>query len=353
MPKELAVQGGGALVRTLTPEQLALLKRNLGGGKLSNDEFDLFIETAKHLGLDPFKKQIVPIVFNANDPMKRRVENIVTQQGYRSKAVETGTWGPWVDEDAIRQGKEPAPNPQIFYKEELVDPDTNPLGIDYAVYYCKRYRADGHYDIVMGKARWVERVPIREEWVKDEKTGRRQPTGKFFINSPEWRISGQPAHMIGKCAECDALRRGWPDAFSGFYSAEDMARAKANEDQYQSMQASAQADQHEAERRMRAVGGDKSILFCWEPGDPLTNEKPGELPDKILAWLRKQEHPLAVQKFEERNAAPMNQLWAISKSDALAIKEAIEQRVKELSVIDVEQEEEAGTSPASDEGRLV
>lgn len=336
MAQEVAKKEGGQLARSYSGEQLALLKRTLGGGKLNNDEFDLFMETSKHLQLDPFKKQIVPIVFNANNPSKRRVEHIVTQQGYRSRAHKTGTWGPWVDEEAMRNGKEPTPNPMVVFNEKLQDPDTNPLGIDYAVYYCKKYRnaTSDSFDIVMGKARWIERVPLKEIWERDEKAGKDQPTGKYRIASPEWGLHGQPAHMIGKCAEVDALRRGWPDEFSGFYGEEEMERALAIDES-----ASKMAEAAESERRMKAVGGKDTILFTWNAGDPMTAEDVGKLPDKVLAWLQEQEHPLAVQKFEERNAAALNQLWAVSKSDALGVKEAIEKRVKELSVIDVEDEQ--------------
>lgn len=334
MPTQLQEYAAHA-VRYFTPEQLALLKRNIGGGDLSNDEFSLFMETAKHLGLDPFKRQIVPIVFNAKDPKKRRVEHVITVAGYRSIAARLKDWGPWADEAAILAGKEPQPNPQVFFNEALVDPQTNPLGIDYAIYLCKKYRpgSDERYDIVMGKARWVERVPLKQIW-RDN-----QPSGEFYIHSDQWKIQGQPAHMIGKCAEADCLRRGWPDETSGAYGEEEMQRAQAME--AETLSAAEAAEKWEADQRMKRVGGDKAIGIVWDAGEKVSMEDPGELPDKVMAWLRHQEHPLAVQKFEERNAAPLNQLWAISKSDGLGVKEAIEKRSKELSVIDVEDEQEA------------
>ena len=337
--RALAEHKGGTVARSHTPAQLALLKRTLGGGKLKNDEFDLYIETAKHLELDPFKRQIVPIIFNQNDENKRRVEFVVTQQGYRSRALKSGTWGPWIDEDALRAGKEPAPNPQVFFRKELVDPDTNPLGIDYAVYYCKKYRspASDAYDIVMGKARWVERVPLKEIWSRDEKSGRDRPTGRFRINSPQWNpVGGQPVHMIGKCAEADALRRGWPDETSGIYLAEELERAVAVEES-----ASKMAEMAEIDRRQSLVG--KGIPMIWAPGDPIVREEEGALADKIMAWLREAKHPLEVQKFEERNTVGLQDLWSASKNDGLAVREAIDKRIKALSVIDVEDESTEGS----------
>ncbi len=53
----------GARVARLRPHQLDLIRRTVAAD-CTNEEFDLFIEAAERYGLDPFRRQIMPLVFS-------------------------------------------------------------------------------------------------------------------------------------------------------------------------------------------------------------------------------------------------------------------------------------------------
>ena len=64
----------------LRPHQLDLIRRTIAQD-CSRAEFDLFIETAQRYGLDPFRRQIMPLVFSKDRPDKRRMVIIVGIDG--------------------------------------------------------------------------------------------------------------------------------------------------------------------------------------------------------------------------------------------------------------------------------
>ena len=64
----------------LRPHQLDLIRRTIAKD-CSRAEFDLFIETAQRYGLDPFRRQIMPLVFSKDRPDKRRMVIIVGIDG--------------------------------------------------------------------------------------------------------------------------------------------------------------------------------------------------------------------------------------------------------------------------------
>ena len=63
-------------ISKLRPHQLDLLRRTIASD-CNREEFDLFIETAEHYGLDPFRRHIMPLVFGKDQPQKRRMVIIV------------------------------------------------------------------------------------------------------------------------------------------------------------------------------------------------------------------------------------------------------------------------------------
>ena len=75
----------------LRPHQVELLRRTIAAD-CARDEFDLFIETAQRSGLDPFRRQIVPLVLGKQDPSRRRMVVIVTLEGQRVIASRCGNY---------------------------------------------------------------------------------------------------------------------------------------------------------------------------------------------------------------------------------------------------------------------
>ncbi|MGI9449345.1 MAG: phage recombination protein Bet [Geminicoccaceae bacterium] len=292
-----------------TPSQVALIKRTVARD-CNNDEFDLFVEVCKRVGLDPFRRQIHALVFNKNNLEKRQMAIVTGIGGYRAIAARNGDYRP--DEK----------RPEIEYQEELKDPATNPLGIAYAVVTVNKKDADGWHP-VSGIAYWEEYAPVKEEWAYDQDAGKRQPTGKFELDrkSAWWKM---PKIMIAKCAEAQALQKGWPEDLSGLYAEEEMHRATV-----QDLTASEQAEHAEEEKRLQLVNASKSIPILWKAGEQIEFVPDGQIADRIMAFI-KDAGEIELETWRRTNQQGLRQFWAQMPADALDIKKAIEQRLQVL-----------------------
>lgn len=165
-----------------TNEKIELLKRTVCKGA-SNDELELFMHICNRTGLDPFAKQIYAV---------KRKETMTIQtgiDGYRLIAERTGRYAP---------GREPS---FVYDKEGRLISATS---------FIKKQTKDGSWHEVAATAFYREYV--------QEFNGR--PT-KF------WEKMGHT--MTAKCAEALALRKAFPDVYSGIYTTEEMQQA-SNED---------------------------------------------------------------------------------------------------------------------------
>lgn len=163
---------------TLSGQQLQLIRRTIAND-CNDAEFDLFMAAARSAGLDPFRKQISPLVFNKNKPDKRRMSIITTIDGLRVIAARSGRYRP--DED----------EPEFTFDPEEKGP-TNPLGLVKA-----KVRIFIDDKPVTGVAYWSEFAPISEEW-KEGEDGRRRPTGKMILDTGgNW--GRMPRVMLAKC----------------------------------------------------------------------------------------------------------------------------------------------------------
>ncbi len=278
----------------LTPKQLATLKRTVAK-KLNDVEFDLFMEACRSYQLDPFRRQIIPVIDNENDRDKRRMTFIVTRDGLRVVASRQGDYRP---------ASEPA--------EFLMKPDSwtqpreappNPLKIEACtVRLWKKDMGSGDWFPVIGQVYWDEYAPRGEGWAKSQ-----------------W--AHMPRVMIQKCAEAAALRAGWPDAFAGLYVAEEMASASARD-----MTASEAVAQAEMERRGRMVG--QGIIFNFKDG-PAELVSAGKVFDRVCRALGDMTDE-EVAAFRAQNEIALNQYWATAPSEALELKRIIEARIDDL-----------------------
>jgi len=296
-----------------SPAQLKLIKDTVAKD-CNNDEFNLFVTVARNAGLDPFRKQISAIVFNKDDPKKRRMSIITTIDGLRTIAARSRRYRP-DEEEAM-----------IEYDPSLKGP-LNPLGIVKAVVkiYIADTQRDGGWKPVSGVAYWDEFAPIRDEWAWNDEKGKRLPTGNSQLDG-NWPKMGRI--MICKCAEAQALRKAFPEDTSGLYEAAELDRAALVDvtpsDAIENLQTQ--------ERLARVNGG--GILFQFDPHEPIESVQLGKVADRISEFLRDVSGAAKLTWFESVNAQPLKEFWARSKGEALEIKREIDKARARLAAAD-------------------
>lgn len=289
--------------RDFSAPQLALIRRTVAAD-CNQDEFDLFIEVARRVGLDPFRRQIYAVVHNKKDDDKRKLTIITGIDGFRAVAARNRDYRPDDEE------------PQIVYDEAEKDPATNPLGIVKATVKAYKLAPDGQWFPVVGTAYWNEFAPLKEIWEPGQ-DGKRRPSGRFGLDATSlWRK--MPHVLLPKCAEAQALRRGWPEDLSGIYAAEEMERSMVD------VTPSAEIEQHEQQKRLALVHAKDTIPIQWVSGEPIEAVPVGKLADRVAEFVGKAEAITQIEVWENINTAGLREFWALHKSDALDLKKVIE-----------------------------
>lgn len=298
-------------LRDYSGSQLSLIKRTVAAD--CNDlEFDLYMEVARRVGLDPFRKQIYAVVYNKKDAEKRKMAIITGIDGFRAVAARNRDYRP-DDQEAV-----------IVYDDAAKDLETNPLGIVKATVKAYKLSPDNQWHAVVGTAHWDEFAPLKEEWAYSEQAGKRQPTGRFTLDATSnWKKMARV--MIVKVAEAQALRRGWPEDLSGVYAPEEMERQMVD------ITPSAEIEQHEQAQRMARIGGTNTIAMIWKMGEALEAVPVGKLADRCIAHFATLESGGELDWWWATNEVSLRQLWALHKSDGLAVKQAHEARKAELA----------------------
>ena len=291
----------------LTPRQMTLVKQTVAFD-CNGPEFDLYMAAAKSYGLDPFRKQIIPLVFSKDNPKKRRMSIVVTRDGLRVIAQRCGNY-------------RPASKPPEFEFDPALISDTNPKGIVSVTVYLHQRDQDGSWWDVAGTADWDEFAPITEVWEWDQSKGGRAPTGRMSVDG-NW--AKMPKVMITKCAEAQALRAGWPDQFSGLYVEEEMDRLKAED-----MTASEAVEAEAVRRRDEAINGGKSTLMCFD-GSTLERVSHGDIYDRCMEHLSTLD-PIQAHAWSVQNREGLKEFWAAHPNDALALKKQIEAKTADLT----------------------
>lgn len=309
--------------RDFNPEQMALIRRTVADGT-TPDEFNMFIEIARRAGLDPFRRQLYCVVYNKDDAAKRKVSFITGIDGFRAVAARNGDYRP---DDA---------EPEFTTDPSLESP-SNPRGLVKAVVRAyKRHGTEWH--AVPGVAYWSEFAPMKEDcaegwdwidtgekWADSGKPKKKRVPRGEVVRVPTGKWADMPFVMLAKCAEAQALRKGWPEDLSGIYSPEEMERPMLDVTPTDAI------EQHEQEQRMARIGGSNTVPILWAAGQPVEAVPVGALADKTLAFLKTAESPTQVEVWRDSNQVGLNQFWALHKSDALELKKAIEGRIAELS----------------------
>lgn len=298
-------------LREYSGSQLSLIKKTVAAD--CNDlEFDLYMEVAKRIGLDPFRRQIYAIVYNKKDADKRKMAIITGIDGFRAVAARNRDYRPDDEE------------PVIVYDEAAKDPETNPLGIVKATVKAYKLSPDNQWHAVVGTAHWDEFAPLKEEWAYSEQAGKRQPTGRFTLDATSnWKKMARV--MIVKVAEAQALRRGWPEDLSGIYAPEEMERQMID------ITPSAEIAQHEQEKRLQLVSAKDTIAMIWKLGEAIEAVPVGKLADRCIAHFATLESVGELDWWWSTNEVSMRHFWALHKSDALNVKAEHEARKAALA----------------------
>jgi phage recombination protein Bet len=279
-------------------------------------------------GLDPFSKQVIAIVFSKNDPEKRQMTIITTQEGCRVLASRCHDYRPEETE------------PDYVYDPALKGP-ANPLGIVKCTVKLWKQDSAGKWHPVNGTAYWDEFVPLKTnpnafEWVgtgeywADSKTG--QPTNRekerrqlkqgasleqTVDDSGQWMK--MPRNQIAKCARMQGLRGGWPETFSGVYAPEEMDRSIALD-----ITASEAVEMEREEHRRRVIAmADDEYPFVDHQGT-LTFIPAGRYGDDVLIAARNCTAVAELDSMKIRNREGLQRFWVKHKNDALAVNEQLE-----------------------------
>lgn len=300
-----------ATAATYDARTLSLIRRTVAAD-CNDDEFNLFIHTARHLGLDPLRRQIYAFVFSKDSPEKRRMSIITAIDGFRAIAERTGNYRP--DEE----------EPTFEVDPSLQGPN-NPAGLVKATVRVYKF-SHGGWHKVTASAHWDEYAPIREVWDYDPDAKKRKPTGRKELDtSGNW--VKMPRLMLAKVAEALALRKAWPDAFSNVYAYEEVDRSRVAD-----MLPAEAAASGATEERLEKIGGINTILIDWMDNQPLCAVPVGQFADRVMEFLHQnKDEPSCIGVWADRNRHALREFWARAPSDALEIKREIEKATAALN----------------------
>lgn len=310
----------GAMTTAIYPQrrdfsavQLKMLRRSICRN-CTDPEFDEFIAVASSSGLDPLRRQIVPLISNAADPDRRRVICWTTIDGLRLIAARNGDYRPM----------ESAPRYQFSDKRR--DPNLNPLGLERAEVHAWKC-SDGRWYSVAGEAWWDEVAPLRDEAgiIGADPSALR---GEKSLE-PSWARMGRV--MLAKCAEAQALRRGWPDLLSALYTQEEVGALKQGE--LTASEKISLRDNAVAQARLRSAE-QYWLVFNSERGLQMT---PADEVEAVLFRFYGEVLSLAeLERFADLNRASLQLYWERFPASAFKLKRAAEGAMERLKCFEAE-----------------
>lgn len=290
---------------------IQLIKRTVAQD-LTPAELDLFVHMCRRWRLDPLRRQIYAHTYTRNKKEKddhgnevwKKIRNVVYVtgiDGYRTIADRTGNYRP---------GQR-----SIELRDDAKDVRENPQGIVSATASVWKH-VHGCWHEFSETVYWDEFAPLKDEW--KGKGDDRHKTGKRDLDtSGQWGKMGRL--MLQKCAEAQALRRGWPDEYGDLYVAEEMDQARVID-----ITPSEQADRADADERQAKLGG-PSVVIDWCNGSPLVSVQADRLHGAVMDFIRKSsDEPMTVAMFADRNQASLRQFWGMKPDEALNLKKTFE-----------------------------
>lgn len=292
-----------------TDRDIQLVKKTVAQD-LHPSELDLFIHMCRRWRLDPLRRQIYAHVYVRNKKERdefggekwvkvRNVVYVTGIDGYRTIADRTGNYRP--GQRSVAMGEK--------------DPLSNPQGIESATASVWKH-VHGAWHEFSETVHWDEFAPIKDEWDGEGKS--RKKTGRRTLDtSGQWGKMGRV--MLQKCAEAQALRRGWPDEYGDLYVTEEMDQAKVID-----VTPSEQAERAEATERQTKLGG-PSVIIDWLDSKPLASVPADKLHGLVRDFVRiNAEEPSAILAFADRNRDALRQFWSMKPDEALDLKKCFE-----------------------------
>lgn len=281
------------------PSQIALIRRTVAKDANEN-EFNLYMEMCKARGLNPLLRHCYCLVMHKDKADKRQMVIVVSIDGQRHIAERSGAYRP--DQQA----------PRFVIDEAVKDHATNPAGIISAEVSVYKF-SHGEWFPVPAVAYWEEAAPVKEQWDAGK------PTGKYALDSKKDNWRRMPRLMLAKVAEMAALRKAFPDDFSGLYGEAEMDRGEVLD-----ITPSEMAEQAEQSDRISRLGG-PSLIVDWLNGKELESVPVGKFFDRAAAFLDTcKDEPGTVMAWRDRNRHALQQFWGMAKGDALELKKLIE-----------------------------
>jgi len=273
-------------------------------------ELDLFIHMCRQWRLDPLRRQIYAQVYkrkkkddDGNWTTARNVVYVTGIDGYRTIADRTGNYRP---------GQR-----SVDQRDDAKNPATNPQGIISATASVWKH-VHGEWHEFSETVYWDEFAPIKEEWAENDR-GKRVKTGKSALDtSGQWGKMGRV--MLQKCAEAQALRRGWPDEYGDLYVAEEMDQARVID-----ITPSEQAERADADAKLALAGGKDALTIDWNDGKPLARVPLGRFADAIMEYARRDDvSAMEVRAMWHRNLPARTEFKARHGSDYLDLQRWVE-----------------------------
>lgn len=291
--------------RDFSDAQLKLIRRTVARS-CTPAEFDEFMAVASLCGLDPLRRQISPLIVSADDSDRRRLIPWTTIDGLRVIAARHGDYRPM---------EEP---PVIEYDVARIDEATNPLGIVRAE--VRAWRASGDaWHAVVGEAWWDEYAPIHASpgakgpSADHLESSRQEHPDTTMTLDPSWRRMGRV--MIAKCAEAQALRRGWPDVLSGLYGDEELQALRLSEHTASELLHAARLEEVQKRKARR------TLWFVAEPGGAFQSVTAGEVEAFVAAVYAGATDPESIRRFDEDNQSSLATFWRWMPIEALRLKQ--------------------------------
>lgn len=288
--------------RDFTAAQLKLIRRSIAR-LCTSAEFDEFMAVAAQCGLDPLRRQISPLIIAADDAERRRLIPWTTIDGLRVIAARQGDYRPMETP------------PLIEYDEARKNGDSNPLGIARAEVSAWRL-SEGAWHPVAGEAWWEEFAPIRQA------AGGLGGLESIVSLDPAWRRMGRL--MIAKCAEAQALRRGWPNVLSGLYGEEELHGLKLAE-----QTASELLRQREADLRQRRLDT-RTLWFLLSPEASFEPLRVEQVLPRLSAFYEQATDAAAIEFFNRTNSVSLQTYWDWRPAEALTLRQTAERRIDAL-----------------------
>jgi phage recombination protein Bet len=186
---DLARASGSVDLNTLGYDAVTRHFAGLANPDLNEKELKMLLFEALRLGLDPASgKQIYGVIYNKNDPRKRKMSIQIAIDGLRSIAARTGK----MDGSAMVED----------------GPDVDSDGVKHPAFCVATVWRAGCSHPFVAKVRWEE----RRRFERYDYQGNRYPEGKAPLTD-FWR--DQPYGQLEKCAEAAALRKAFPMELRG------------------------------------------------------------------------------------------------------------------------------------------